>query len=92
VHQNARTYDEVISNRCGQPKGRIIDEEAAREAARKEAEQDEAWRSSPISILTHLGFVEEEEKTIDKRSRDKEKVLKKKKYSKKKEKFEVDKA
>jgi hypothetical protein len=37
--KNARTYDKVISNRRGQPKGRIANEEATKEEARKEAEQ-----------------------------------------------------
>jgi hypothetical protein len=45
----SRTYDEVIFNRWGQPKGRIADEESAREAAKKDAERDEAERYSPIS-------------------------------------------
>jgi hypothetical protein len=53
VHQNDRTYEEVISSRRGHLKGRIADEEATREGAIKEAEQDEAERSSPISISTH---------------------------------------
>jgi hypothetical protein len=53
MHQNERTYDEVISNMCGHPKGMIIDEEVAREVARKEAEQEEAKISSAISISTH---------------------------------------
>jgi hypothetical protein len=61
VHQNEKTYDEVISNRRGQPKGRIIDEEEAREVARKEEEKEEVGRTSPISISTHSGSVEEEE-------------------------------
>jgi hypothetical protein len=70
VDKNSRTYDEVIFNRKGQPKGRIIEEEFAREASRKEAECDESERSSPISILTHLCFVEEEEGApIDKKRR-----------------------
>jgi hypothetical protein len=38
VHLNAKTYDEFISNRHGQPKGRIANEEAAREATIKEVE------------------------------------------------------
>jgi hypothetical protein len=38
VHQNTRTYDEFIFNRRSQPKGRIDDEEAAREVTRKEVE------------------------------------------------------
>jgi hypothetical protein len=92
VHQNAKTYDEVIFNRCGQPKRRIIDEEEVREVARKEAKQEEVGRSSSISISIHLGSIKEEEETpIDKKRRDKEKVLKKKNETKKKQKFEADK-
>jgi hypothetical protein len=92
VHQNAITYDEVIFNRCGHPKGRITDEEEARETTRKEAEQDEAKRYSPISVSTHSGSIEEEEEVpTDKKKRDKEKVLKKKNDAKRKQKIEADK-
>jgi hypothetical protein len=85
VHQNTRTYDEVIFNRRGQPKGRIADEEKAREATRKEAEQEEVGHISPISISSHSGSVEgEEEVPTEKKRRDKEKVLKKKNDTKKK--------
>jgi hypothetical protein len=72
VHRNAKTYDEVIFNRCGHQKGRIINEETTREVTIKEAKQEEAERSSPMYISTHLGFVEEEEEMIvDKNRRDK---------------------
>jgi len=92
VHQNARTYDEVIFNRQGQPRGRIVDEEAAREMARKYAERDEAKRSSPISLSTHSGSPkEDEEAPTNKKRRNKEKVLKKRNDAKKKHKLEADK-
>jgi hypothetical protein len=55
VHQNSKTYDEFIFNRRGHPKGRITDEEAARETNNKEAKQDEVERSSPIFVSTNLG-------------------------------------
>jgi uncharacterized membrane protein YukC len=46
--------------------------------ARKDAERDEAERSSPISLSTHSGSTEEDEEApTDKKRRDKEKVLKK---------------
>jgi hypothetical protein len=93
VHQNDKTYDEVIFNRWGQPKGRITDEEAAREETRKDAERDEAERSSPISVSTHSGSTEEDEEApTDKKRRDKEKVLKRRNDAKKKQKLEADKA
>jgi hypothetical protein len=38
VHEDAITYIRVIFKRWGQPKGRIKDEEAAREATIKEEE------------------------------------------------------
>jgi hypothetical protein len=90
----SRTYDEVIFNRRGQPRGRIVDEEAAREMTRKDAERDEVERSSPISLSTHSGSAEEEEEEAptEKKRRDKEKVLKKKNDAKKKQKLEADKA
>jgi hypothetical protein len=71
VHQNSKKYEEVISNRRGETKGRIPNEEATREMARKEVEQDEAKISSPIYISTHSGSDEEEEETPeDKKRRD----------------------
>ena len=92
VHQNSRTYDKVIFNRRGHPKGRITEEEVAREVARKYAERDEAKRSSPISISTHSGSTEEDEEApADKKRRDKEKVLKRRNDSKKKQKLEAEK-
>jgi hypothetical protein len=61
--------------------------------ARKEAKQEEAKRSSPISISTHSGSTkEEEEAPVHKKRKDKEKVLKKKKDAKKKQKIEANKA
>jgi hypothetical protein len=85
VHQNAKTYDEVIFNRWGQPKGRITDEEVVREEARKDAERDEAKRSFPISISTHMGSAEEDEEAPSYKNRkDKEKVLKRRNDAKKK--------
>jgi hypothetical protein len=51
-----------------------------REEAKKKEYQEEAKRSSPISISTHLGSAEEvEEESDDKNRRDKERVLKNKK-------------
>jgi hypothetical protein len=70
MHKNYRTYDEVIFNRMGWPKGRIEDEKVAREVARKYAERDEAKRYSPIFFFTHSGSAEEyEEAPTDKKRR-----------------------
>jgi hypothetical protein len=88
VHQNSKTCDEFIFKRRGQPKGRITDEKGAREVARKEAERDEDKRFSPIYFSTHSSFAEEEEgRMIDKKRRDKEKVLKRRNDAKKKQKI-----
>jgi len=38
VHQNSKTYNELIFNKSGQPKGRIVDEEVSREVVRKDEE------------------------------------------------------
>jgi hypothetical protein len=71
----------------------MVDEEVVREATRKDGERDEAERYSPISISTHSGSAEEDEEApADKKRRDKEKVLKRRNDTKKKQKLEVDKA
>jgi hypothetical protein len=76
----------------GQPKGRIVEEEFAREVARKYAERDEAKRYSPIFISTHSGSIEEDEEApTDKKRIYKEKLLKRRNDSKKKQKLEAEK-
>jgi hypothetical protein len=93
VNQNARTYNEVIFSRSGQPKGGIKNEEDARETTKKDVERDEAESSSPISLSTHSGSSEGDEVApTDKRRRDKEKVLKRRNDAKKKHKIEAGKA
>jgi hypothetical protein len=75
VHQNARTYDEVIFNRRGQPIGRITDEEKAREEAKRKAIEETIGEVISPFISIHSVSTEEEEALIDKKRREKKRSL-----------------
>jgi hypothetical protein len=77
----------------GQLRGRIADKEAAREVAKKYAERDETERYFPISLSTHSSSTKEDTKEpIEKKRRDKAKVLKKRNDAKKRQNLEANKA
>jgi hypothetical protein len=61
VHQNAHTYEEVIFNKNGQPRGRVTDEKKDRQEAKKKEEEEEVEKSPYTSTSVHLGLAEEVE-------------------------------
>jgi hypothetical protein len=61
VHQNAKTYDDVIFNRRGKLRGRITDEEKGREEAKKKLEEEEDEKYPHTSSLIYSFSTEEVE-------------------------------
>jgi hypothetical protein len=92
VHQNARTYDEVIFNRrANQKEGSWTKKLQERWPKKRQNEMKLRDLLPSLSQLIQVSHKEEEGAPTDKKRRDKEKVLKRRNDAKKKQKIEADK-